>query len=190
MLLIRGVERLPGLRAQPSLPACFAFGGTFLCPFPSTPMKRNPLLRSLSQHNCWSLLDLVFAVACAVTIVLALNTLCAGCSTTPAGLATEASWYATGTNVVSHVAQLAPALPAPFGSIAEGAAAVAAALLAAWNTWQHKQIKSLQNGQGVAAVTKAVTDAFAAAQAAASQAAAPTAAPLAQLTVAPSQSAP
>ena len=64
------------------------------------------------------------------------------------------------------VDKLAPALPPPFSSVAEGATALAAAGLAAWNAWQHKAIKGLQNGQGIAAAAKASADAFAAGHAA------------------------
>ena len=89
-----------------------------------------------------------------------------GCSTTAAGLSREQKLYQTGTNIVGMVDKLAPALPPPFSSVAEGATALAAAGLAAWNAWQHKAIKGLQNGQGIAAAAKASADAFAAGHAA------------------------
>jgi hypothetical protein len=83
-----------------------------------------------------------------LAIVLALVCLAVGCSTTQSGLDREQHLYSIATNAVAAVEKrVVPALPPPVASIAEPLLALAAAGLAAWNTWQHKQIRGLQNGQ-------------------------------------------
>jgi hypothetical protein len=71
-----------------------------------------------------------------------------GCGTTPKALSTEQKLYQTGTNIVGQVDSISKVLPPPFCSACEAGTAIATALLAAWNAWQHGQIKALQNGSG------------------------------------------
>ena len=79
-----------------------------------------------------------------------------GCATSPTALTHEASVYTVATNVVAGVATVAPFLPPPFCSIFEGLTMVSAAILAAWNAWQHSQIKTLQTDASTASVTAAI----------------------------------
>ena len=74
-----------------------------------------------------------------------------GCATTSAGIAREQAVYSTATNVVAKLTAAAPAIPAPYGTLATDILFVVSGLLAVWNTWQHKAITSLQNGQAQAA---------------------------------------
>jgi hypothetical protein len=99
-------------------------------------------LRPQGTHStkCWLELA-VFLACCSLLIFLPL--LIIGCSTTPSGLAREATLYTTGTNIVATLQPAAQALPAPFNTAAEYLLAFASAALAAWNTWQHKQLNAL-----------------------------------------------
>jgi hypothetical protein len=82
-----------------------------------------------------------------LAVVLALVCFAVGCSTTQRGLEREQHLYSMGTNAVAVLERVVPVLPAPVNSLAEPLLALATAGLAAWNTWQHRQIRSLQNGQ-------------------------------------------
>ena len=53
-----------------------------------------------------------------------------------------------GTNIVGTAQTIVPYLPAPAGMAAEVVLGIASALLAAWNTRQHLEIKKLKNGNG------------------------------------------
>jgi hypothetical protein len=109
----------------------------------NTPSR--PQMRELATGTRRHLKALVIIALLAV--VLALICLAAGCSTTQRGLEREQHLYSMGTNAVAVLERVVPVLPAPVNSIAEPLLALATAGLAAWNTWQHRQIRTLQNGQ-------------------------------------------
>ena len=69
------------------------------------------------------------------------------CSRTPQGLDREQAIFRAGTNVVGQVQTLVPYMPQPIGTTAEVVLGIATALLAAWNTAQHKALRQLQNGK-------------------------------------------
>ena len=115
------------------------------------------LRQSLSKfwnHNPQSLHWANLAMLCLLaTFALALIT--QGCGTTAPQLTREQKLYSDATNVVSTFSQIGTVLPPPFCSIFEGGTALATAILAAWNAWQHKQIKALQNGGSNSALASA-----------------------------------
>ena len=89
--------------------------------------------------------------------VLVLIALGAGCASTPTGVAREEAIYAWSTNAVAQARQVIPYIPAPASNVVEFSLGIAAALLAAWNTAQHRAIQKLKNGNGTAAKTSAGT---------------------------------
>ncbi len=105
-----------------------------------------------------------FGLICAAVFIVCLAFLLGGCGTTPKALTTEQHIYQVATNVVSDVAHVASAMPAPFNSVLEAATAIAAAGLGIWNAWQAKQIATLKNGGGLAIAQQAATLAFQAGQ--------------------------
>jgi hypothetical protein len=78
---------------------------------------------------------------------IAVTTTAMTCSHTQPGLEREQAIYRAGTNVVGQVQTLVPYLPPPVSTTAEVVLGVATALLAAWNTAQHKALRQLQNGK-------------------------------------------
>jgi hypothetical protein len=97
------------------------------------------------------------ALALLALVVLVLFALAAGCATTPTGIAREEAIYGWATNAVAQARQVVPYIPAPASNIVEVSLGVAAALLAAWNTAQHRAIQKLKNGNGAVANTPAGT---------------------------------
>ena len=83
----------------------------------------------------------------ALLACIAFATTAMTCSHTPQGLDREQAIYRAGTNVVGQVQTLVPYMPQPIGGTAEVVLGVATALLAAWNTAQHKALRQLQNGK-------------------------------------------
>ncbi len=81
-----------------------------------------------------------------VWVVLMLFTV--SCATDKASLDRYQAEYKAATNTVAviHTA-VQPYIPAPVSAASEGVFAVVTGLLAAWNTWQHRQIAALKNGQ-------------------------------------------
>jgi hypothetical protein len=71
-----------------------------------------------------------------------------GCATTKKGVAREQALYQTATNVVGQAETVIHYLPAPASNAGEIALGIATALLTAWNTHQHLQIRKLKNGNG------------------------------------------
>ncbi len=58
--------------------------------------------------------------------------------------------YRVATNAVETIHQVVqPYVPAPFNVGSEAVFGLVSAVLAAWNAWQHKQIRDLKNGNGV-----------------------------------------
>lgn len=81
-----------------------------------------------------------------------------GCSTTAAGLAKEQAIYATATNIVARAQEVAAVIPPPAQNITGAVLALVSIGLAAWNSWQHRQIQDLQSGTAATAAAQVARD--------------------------------
>ena len=94
------------------------------------------------------------SLAASTTLVLlafslgALALFTASCAHTLQGLEREQAIYKTGTNVVGHLNQGAPYLPAPVGNTMQIVLAIASSLLATWNLHQQGELRKLRTGNG------------------------------------------
>ena len=94
------------------------------------------------------------SLAASTTIVLlafslsALALFTVSCAHTLQGLEREQAFYQTSTNVVGHLNQVAPYLPAPVGNSMQIVLAIASSLLATWNLHQQGELRKLRNGNG------------------------------------------
>ncbi len=71
------------------------------------------------------------------------------CRTDRASLERYQAQYRVATNAVEQVHHaVQPYVPAPFNAASETLFGIVSAALAAWNAWQHKQIRALKNGNG------------------------------------------
>ncbi len=106
---------------------------------------RNP--KAATRHLwSWPLTVPVMLGVFSVWVVLMLFTL--GCRTDAASLAKYQAEYKAATNTVAEVhALVQPYIPAPMNAASETVFAIVTGLLAAWNTWQHRQITLLKNGK-------------------------------------------
>ncbi len=94
----------------------------------------------------WPLTVPVMLGVFSVWVVLMLFTL--GCRTDAASLAKYQAQYQAATNTVAEVhALVQPYIPAPMNAASETVFAIVTGLLAARNTWQHRQITLLKNGK-------------------------------------------
>ncbi len=95
----------------------------------------------------WPLAVPVMLGIFSVWVVLMLFTV--SCATDKASLDRYQAEYKAATNTVAviHTA-VQPYIPAPASAASETVFALVTGLLAAWNTWQHRQISQLKNGNG------------------------------------------
>lgn len=70
------------------------------------------------------------------------------CATSEKGLAREQALYITASNTVATAQAVAPALPAPTGTMLEGILGIGGALLALWATHLQRSLADLKNGGG------------------------------------------
>jgi hypothetical protein len=113
------------------------------------------LCRCVKATDWRARLSIAACAACLLSLVVFLPL--SGCASTPAGLDREQALYQAGTNVVTTIHEIVPYLPAPAGTAVEGMLALATAALAAWNTHQHLQIRTLKNGNGNGTTVKSPT---------------------------------
>ncbi len=111
---------------------------------PKTEVRNpKPAVRSLWS---WPLAVPVLLGLFSIWVVLML--LAVSCSTDRASLERYQAEYKVATNTLNIVhSAVQPYVPPPVNTATEGVFAIVTGLLAAWNTWQHRQIAQLKNGQ-------------------------------------------
>ncbi len=100
------------------------------------------------QNGIWSWPLTVPIVLGLFSLWLVLMLFTVGCKTDPASLDKYQTQYQAATNTLNIVhTAVQPYVPAPVSGVTEGVFAIVTAVLAAWNTWQHRQIAALQKNQ-------------------------------------------
>jgi hypothetical protein len=102
-------------------------------------------LSAIRNYWSWPLAVPVMLGIFSVWVVLML--LAVGCQTDRASLEKYQAEYKAATNTLNIVhTAVQPYVPPPVNTATEGVFAIVTGLLAAWNTWQHRQISLLKNG--------------------------------------------
>ncbi len=104
-------------------------------------------MKTVTKHLwSWPLTVPLMLGVFSVWVVLMLLTV--SCSTDRASLEKYQAEYKAATNTLNIVhTAVQPYVPAPINTATEGVFAIVTGLLAAWNTWQHRQIAALQKSQ-------------------------------------------
>ena len=97
------------------------------------------------RNLCPSALTTIGVSSCILLVTAGVLVL-SSCATTRKGLDREQQLYLVTSNAVSGITALTPFVPAPFGTLLEGATAVGGALLAVWASHLHRSVRALENG--------------------------------------------